>query len=170
MHQLAIQDAPPGDGLPPWIIAIAVILAVIATLTILLLFVGFVLSLISRQVAKSREFRHQERMKALEMGQAIGPTEADKCQKTYLSNVFAISFFIGAGVPIAVTVAASAVMIHQNLDGLGILLAIWICVVAISISSVVCATILMISSRNWSSKGAKNMTGNSKPATDQATE
>ena len=162
MHQLALQDAPHDAGLPPVIVAIGGIFIVIAVLTIILLFAGFVLSLISKQAAKSREFRHQERMKALEMGQAIGPSETEKAQTKYLHNVFWICFWIGAAVPIATTSAASGVMMQQNLQGIGIILVIWLCVAAICISSVICATVLMVSSRNWSSKGAKNLSGNGK--------
>jgi hypothetical protein len=134
-----------------------------------LLFAGFLSWLIVRQVAKSRELSHLERMKALELGQAIGPSEpskpseAEKCQGKYLHNVFWICFWLGAGVPIAATSAASSVMIQTNLHEFSIIVAIWICVAVISVASVVCAAILMISSRHWSSKRDKDSLGNERP-------
>jgi hypothetical protein len=135
---------------------------VIAIMAIALLFAGFLIWLIIRQVAKSREWSHLERMKALELGKATGPSEAEKCQEKYLHNVFWICFWIGAGVPIAATSAASSVMIQTTLQEFRIILAIWICVAVISVASVVCGTTLMISTRHWSSKGGKDSSGNGK--------
>jgi len=133
----------------------------IAFAAIVLLFIGFVSWLGIRQLAKSRDLEHLERIKALEMGKPIGPSEAEKCQIKYLHNVFWICFWIGAGVPLAATSAASSIMIQTNLQEFRIILAIWICVAVISVASVVCATALMISSRNWSTKGDKDSSGNS---------
>ena len=133
---------------PTWIFVIAIV-------TIALLFVGFLSWLIFRQAAKSRDLSHLERMKALELGKATGPSEAEKCQGKYLHNVFWIAFWIGAVVPMAASSAASSVMIQTNLQEFRIILAMWICVAVISVASVVCATILMIPSRHWSTKGEK---------------
>jgi hypothetical protein len=133
---------------------------VIAIVAVALLFVGLLFWLIGRQVAKNREFSHLERMKALELGRPTGPSEAEKYQNKYQHNAFWICFWIGAGVPIAATSAASSVMIQTNLQEFRIILAIWICVAVISVASVVCATTLMISSRNWSTFGGKNSAGN----------
>jgi formate hydrogenlyase subunit 3/multisubunit Na+/H+ antiporter MnhD subunit len=157
MQLFAFQDVPsPEAGFPTWII-------VIAGIAVALMFVGFLFWLIIRQVAKSRELSHLERMKALELGQAIGPSEAEKCQSKYLHNVFWICFWLGAGVPIAATSAASSVMIQTNLHEYSVIVAIWICVAVISVASVVCAAILMISSRHWSSKRDKDSLGNERP-------
>ena len=80
-------DIPPDDEVPIWLVVVAI--TVIA-----LLFAGFLSWLIIRQVAKSRELSHLERMRALELGQAIGPSEpsesseAEKGQGKYLHNAF----------------------------------------------------------------------------------
>ena len=128
----------------PWPIAIA--LGAVG-----LLFVVFILWLLLRFAAKGRELRHLERMKALELGHSIGPTEADKCRSKYLSNAFWICFWIGAGVPISAVSAARTVMTQTSLH-FGILLSIWICVAVLSIVCVICATTLMIAARRWSTK------------------
>lgn len=135
-------------------------LLVIVISAIALLFAGFLLWLIIRQVAKSRELLHLERMKALELGRPTGPTEAEKCQSKYLHNAFWICFWIGAGVPIAATSAATFVMVQGKLEEFFIILAIWICVAVISVASVVCATVLMISCRYWTAKEGKNSSRN----------
>jgi hypothetical protein len=46
-------------------------------------------------------------------------------------------------------------MIQTGIHEFRIVLAIWICVAIISVASVVCATILVMSSRRWSPKGEK---------------
>jgi hypothetical protein len=149
-----LQLAPPTEAaFPTWIFVIAIV-------AIALLFIGFLSWLGIRQAAKSRELSHLERMKAIELGQATGPSEAEKCQNKYLHNVFWICFWIGAVVPIAATSAACSVMIQTHVQDFGIVLAIWICIAVMSVASVVCATALMISSRHWSSKGDKNASGN----------
>lgn len=146
MQLLAFQDAHAIQAeYPTWVF-------IVATVAIALLFVGFFFWLIFRQVARSRELSHLERMKALELGQPTEPSEAEKSQNKYLHNAFWICFWIGAGVPIAAASAASSVMIQTNLHEFSIILAIWICVAVISVASVVCATTLMISSRHWSTK------------------
>ena len=131
---------------PTWILILII-------LTGAAFFTSFLFWLIFRQMRKSRELLHLERMKSLEMGRSIGPSEAEKCQSKYLHNVFWICFWIGAVVPIAATSAASSVMIQTKVQEFGIVLAVWICVAVISIASVVCGTALMISSRDWASKG-----------------
>jgi uncharacterized membrane protein YidH (DUF202 family) len=155
---------------------------VIAIVASVLLVAGILSWLGIKQVSRSRELSHLERMKALEMGQAIGPSEAEVRhlermkaleieeatgpseaevrQDKYQHNVFWICFWIGAGVPIAATSAACSVEIQTNLQEFRIILAIWICVALISVASVVCATTLMISSRQRSSKGDKGSSEN----------
>ena len=124
-----------------------------------LLFAVFLFWLIFRQVAKSREMTHLERMKALEVGQPIGPSEAEKCQAKYLHNIFWISFWIGAVVPVAATSAVSSVMVQVGLHDFAIILTMWICVAIISVASVICATVAMISSRHWAKKSDKSDSG-----------
>ncbi len=108
------------------------------------------------------EVRHLERMKALETGQATSPSETEVRQDKYQHNVFWICFWIGAGVPIAATSAASSVQIQNNLQEFRIVLAIWICVAIVAVASVVCATTLMISSRQRSSKRDNDSSGDGK--------
>jgi len=154
MPLFAFQDFPAADAeFPPWILVIAIV-------TIGLLFAGFALWLIVKQAAKSREMSHLERMKVIESGQPIGPSEAEKCQAKYLHNVFWICFWVGAGVPIAATSAVTSVMIQTKLQDFFILRAIWICVAVISTASVICATALMVASGHWATKGQKKSSGN----------
>jgi len=155
MQLFAFQAAPPPlADVPIWVVVVAS--AAIA----LLLFFCFLFWLIFRQVAKSREMTHLERMKALEVGQPIGPSEAEIGQAKYLHNIFWISFWIGAVIPVAATSAVSSVMVQVGLHDFSIILAMWICVAIISVASVVCATVAMISSRNWAKRGDKNDSGN----------
>jgi hypothetical protein len=142
---LALPNEP---ALPTWVLVMAIT-------AIALLFVICLIWLILRQATKNRELSHLERMKALEMGRPIGPSEAEKCQSKYLHNVFWICFWIGAGVPIAATSAASSVMIQTKPQDFSIILAICICVAAISVASVICATVLMISGRYGSAKAGE---------------
>jgi hypothetical protein len=123
---------------------------IIAIVAIALLFIGVLAWLGIRQAAKSRDLEHLQRMKALELGRPTGPSETEKCQNKYLHNIFWIAFWIGAGVPIAAASGASSVMIQTHLQDFGIILAMWICVAVISVASVVCAAVLMISTRHWS--------------------
>lgn len=154
MPLFGFQDfPPPAAAFPTGPFAIAIV-------TISLLFAGVALWIIVKQAAKSRELTHLERMKVLETGQPIGPSEAEKCQARYLHNVFWICFWVGAGVPIAAASAASTVMIQTNLHEFGILLAIWICVAVIAVASVVCATALMIASGHWTAKEDREPSGN----------
>jgi uncharacterized membrane protein len=154
MRLFAFQAPIEVDLHGPWPIAISLVL-------VGLLFVVFVLWLVLRFAAKGRELRHLERMKTLEGGQPIGPSEADKCRSRYLNNVFWVCFWIGAVVPIAATSAASSVMIHTSFY-FGIMLAIWICVAVLSIVCVICATTLMIAGRRWSTKGDMEAAGTAK--------
>ncbi len=157
MHLFAFDLGPPVEpALPTWILVIAIA-------TIVLLFALCLFWLMFRQMAKSRELVHLERLKALEMGRAIGPSEAEKCQSKYLHNVFWICFWIGAGVPIAATSAASSVMIQTKPQEFSIILAICICVAVISVASVVCATVLMISGRYGSSEAGKSTSESGQP-------
>ena len=155
MQLFAFQENahPAIADLPIWVFIVA------SASIALLLFAIFLFWLIFRQVAKSREMAHLERMKALEVGQPIGPSEAEKCQAKYLHNIFWISFWIGAVVPVAATSAVGSVMVQVGLHDFAIILAMWICVAIISVASVICGTTAMISSRHWSKRGDKDDSG-----------
>ncbi len=107
----------------------------------LLFWLGF------RQMAKSREFSHMEKMRALELGQRLEPSEPEEQHDKSLHNLFWISFWIGAGVPIAATSAASAIVVQSYISDFRIIIGIWICAAVISVASVICATVLMICGR-----------------------
>ena len=98
-------------------------------------------------MAKSQEYAHLERLKALETGQPAMSAESDARphgpREKLLHSTFWIAFWIGAGVPIAATWGASSVMIQTKLTEFRLILTIWICVAVVSVASVICATILM---------------------------
>jgi mannitol-specific phosphotransferase system IIBC component len=149
MQLFALQNLEPSETQFPVWLPVIIIAAIVS------LFIGVLTWLVIRQIAKSRDLRHLERMKALELGRAIGPSEAEKTQAKYLHNIFWISFWIGAGVPMAASSAAGSVMIQTQLQDFGIIRTMWICVAVISVASVICATVLMKSSRRWSTRGIK---------------
>jgi formate hydrogenlyase subunit 3/multisubunit Na+/H+ antiporter MnhD subunit len=119
----------------------------VAVIAACLLFFGYLVYVIARQVGRNRELAHLERLKAIESGQPTGPSEVEKNQSKFLHNVFWISFWIGAGVPIAATSAAASVLIQARTQEFPVVLAIWIGVAVISVASVICATTLMICGR-----------------------
>src|ERR1700730_11994159 len=114
---------------------------------VLLVCLGMLVWMLMRHSRKNRELLHKERMKALELGQPAGFSEPDKLQANYAHNAFWIAFWIGAGLPAAVAWAAAYVMIQPHLQELGIVIAMWSSVAVVSIASVVCATVLMVSAR-----------------------
>jgi hypothetical protein len=123
--------------------ALQIWIFIITTVFISLLFLGFVCRLIGKHLAKNREYAHLERIKALELGQPVGPSVAEVCQKKYLHNTFWICFWIGAAVPIVATASAATVMIEARPQNLGVILAIWICAAVIAVAGVVSAAALM---------------------------
>jgi hypothetical protein len=56
---------------------------IITIVAISLLFFGYVCWLIGKQVAKSREYSHIEKIKSLEMGEPVGPSVAEICHQSY---------------------------------------------------------------------------------------
>jgi hypothetical protein len=111
------------------------------------LFVASIFWLLMRYAAKSREFSHQERMKALELGKIPADPEAEGVQDQYASSAFWIAFWIGIGVPVAATSAATSVIVQASLHDFPIVLAIWICVAVICLGSVISAAALVATSR-----------------------
>jgi len=135
--------------------------AFIAAITIVaLLFAGFFFWLIMRHAAKGRELTHLEKMKALELGRTTGPSSAERYQNKYLHNIFWICFWIGAVVPLSACSAASSVMVKMELQNFAVILSIWICVAVVSVASVICATVLMISGRNRTSNATLSSSEN----------
>ncbi len=114
---------------------------------VLLLSLGIMVGMLMRHSRKSRELLHTERMKALELGQPASFSDPDKLQEKYAYSTFWIAFWIGAGVPAAAAWAAAYVMIQPQLQELGIVIAMWSSVAVVSIASVICATVLMVSAR-----------------------
>jgi hypothetical protein len=114
---------------------------------VLLVSIGALVWMLMRHSRKNRELLHMERMKALEMGQPAGLSEPDKLQEKYAYNAFWIAFWVGAGVPAAAVWAAAYATTQPNGQEMAIAIAIWSSVTAVSIPSVVCATVLMVSAR-----------------------
>jgi hypothetical protein len=115
---------------------------------VLLLAIGILFWALFRHSRRNRELLHTERMKALELGQPASFSEPDKLQEKYAHNAFWIAFWVGAGVPMVAAGAAAQVMTQANVHELGLTLAIWGGVAVISIASVICATVLMVSARH----------------------
>ncbi len=137
--------------LPTW----AVVFALVAAS---LLFVSYVFWLIFRHAAKSRQFSHLERMKSLDVGKPIDAIDApvpDDQQNKFLHNAFWIAFWVGAVVPMSAISAASSIIIQGHVQEFSLVLAIWICVAVISVSSVTSATALMVRCRE--PKGEKQI-------------
>jgi hypothetical protein len=114
---------------------------------VLLVALGILIWAVMRHSRRNRELLHTERMRALELGQPASFSEPDKLQEKYAHNAFWIAFWVGAGVPMVAAGAAAQVMTQANVHELGLTLAIWGGVAVISIASVVCATVLMVSAR-----------------------
>jgi hypothetical protein len=128
---------------------------------VLLLSIGILIWAIMRHSRRNRELLHTERMKALEVGQSPGFSEPDQLQEKYTHNAFWIAFWVGAGVPIAAAHAAAYFLTHANVHELGLILATWIGVVVISVASVVCATVVMVSARRVARHSEKPSSGSS---------
>lgn len=120
----------------------------IATLSVavVVLFVGIVfLLMLFRHVRSSRQLLHTERMRSLEAGFPLEAPEEAKRQARYQHNAFWISFWMVFTVPAAALSAASAST--QSNASLALSIVIWIAAAAVGIAAVVCAAVLMISSR-----------------------
>ena len=88
---LAVEAATPVDLLPPSLIFLMAIGAVL-----ILLFFTFVFWLTMRQAAKKRGLEHLERMKAIELGRTPEPAaESETSDAKQMHNTFWIAFWIG---------------------------------------------------------------------------
>ena len=130
--------------LPTWAIVFALV-------TVSLLFVSFFFWMVFRHAGKGRQFSHLERMKALDVGKPIEASvaaEPEDRPSKFLHNAFWIAFWVGAVVPMSALSAASSIIIQGHVQEFSLVLAIWICVAVISVSSVIAATTLMVRCRN----------------------
>lgn len=118
------------------ILSVAVVVLFINALFLVLLF---------RHVWSSRQLLHAERMRSLEAGFPIEAPEEAKLQAKFQHNAFWISFWMVFTVPTAALSAASAS--SQTHPSLALSIVIWLSAAAVGIAAVVCAAVLMISSR-----------------------
>jgi hypothetical protein len=133
----------------PWFV-VGVVMAVLLLAVLAIFFL-----LVLRHAQNNRNLLHTERMKALELGQPLGFTEYEKLQEKHAHNAFWIAFWVGAGVPISAAWAAAYSMPQASAKDLGVTLAMWISVAAISTASVICATVLMMKARRAAQPNAK---------------
>lgn len=118
----------------------------ILSVVTVVLFIG-VLSLVMlfRHIRSSRQLLHAERMRSLEAGFPLEAPEDAKLQAKFQHNAFWISFWMVFTVSTAALSAASAS--SQTNAPLALSIVIWIVAGAVGIAAVVCAAVLMISSR-----------------------
>ena len=138
--------SPPADPL---------LLLGVAAALVVLLGLGLIFLRVMRYLQRGRELLHQERMKALELGQATGLPDTGDLQEKYAHNAFCIACWMGAGVPTAVAWAAAWVAAYGDPQATAHVRTIWICVAVIGVASVVCATVVAVKARGGSSKGEK---------------
>lgn len=136
----AQEAAPAANQLADYTLLIAILLPA-ATLA----FVTAILVLAFRHVRFTREKLHAERLKMIEAGYPLEEPESTQRRQKYMHNAFWISFWMVFGVPSAAFSAAASV--SDRLGHSGFLLAIWIGASLASIAAVVCAAVLMMSSR-----------------------
>jgi hypothetical protein len=104
------------------------------------------LVLILRHLRNSRQLRHLEQMRSLELGHPLTPPDPTKLDQKYMHNAFWIAFWLVVAVPSATfSGAASAMVKTGNSSTWG--LVIWIAAGLASVAAVICATVLMIHSR-----------------------
>lgn len=90
--------------------------------------------------SKEREFKHAERIKALEMGV---PLDEHEQQSKYREGAFWISFWIGAAVPVAGVAAAAISITGGGIESNFAILVIWSGAAVIGASGVASAAWLM---------------------------
>lgn len=125
------------------------VLMAILTGAIVLLVSLTLLFLLFRFLRTNRELLHAERMKSLENGLSFEAHDETKARSKYVHNAFWIAFWMGFGLPAAGFSAAYAVTSTYQ-AGTALSIVAWIGAAVAAMGGVVCATILMISSRNRS--------------------
>ena len=119
-------------------------IAILVPAALCALLVLFIVLLI-RHLRFTREKLHTERLKMIEAGYPLEEAESTKRRQQYMHNAFWISFWMVFLVPSAAFSAAATATDRRELEGYTI--AIWISASAASVAAVVCAAVLMISSR-----------------------
>ena len=108
--------------------------------------VASILIPVLRHARLRRELTHKERIKAAEVGQPMHEGDPTKLDKQFQVHCNGISFFLVVVPIVAVSVAAWITTTGQ-LQHLGYLLAVWCSVAAVSMTSVICATVVIRGSR-----------------------
>lgn len=137
---LLAQAAPAGSG---WLVVALLVGAGLAVAALIVL--GMLL--IFRHSQADRKLTHTERMRSLEAGIPLEPTDAAKTQAKFLHNAFWISFWLVTAVPSAAFTAATTATQEMN-RSLALAIVIWSGAAAASVAAVICATVLMIYSRS----------------------
>ncbi len=100
-----------------------------------------------RQVHRSREMLHTERVKAIEAGLPWQESATESASIKFMNNAFWIAFWmlvIGCGGSFS---AVASAMDNPVFEERYIAFFAWLCAAGASIASVICALILMIKSR-----------------------
>ena len=112
----------------------------------MLVFVIAVIVLGQRHQRFVREKLHTERLKMVEAGFPLEVPDSSQRRKTYMHNAFWIAFWMAFLVPsIAFSAAASST---ESVKQTWYLVVIWAGASLASIAAVVCACVLMVSSRS----------------------
>lgn len=139
MSEKALLSQP---ELLPLVLAITVVLAIVCLL----------LWIVLRHLRVRWEFSHAERMKALEVGCPISTLNPPKEQMQFIHNAFWMAFCMGAALPIAaIWAAAWATNIQADL---WYSLVVWICVAVVSTAGVICAAVVLVQCRPYSTDHA----------------
>ena len=99
-----------------------------------------------RHLRFQRELTHKERMKAAEVGQSMHQLDPTKLDKQFQDNSNGVAAFLIIFPIVAVSVAAW-ITSEGQLQHLGHLLAVWCSVAAASMTSVICAAVVIRGSR-----------------------
>lgn len=120
------------------------LIAIVASVA-LFVFVLAIIVLALRHQRFARDRLHAERMKMIEAGYPLEEPESTQRRQKYMHNAFWISFWMVFLVPSAAFSAAASVT--DRLGQSGYLVAIWVGASLASVAAVVCAAVLMVSSR-----------------------
>jgi hypothetical protein len=137
---LLAQAAAP-SATPNIVVFVLVALGILACVGVVLV----ILVLSFRHARRNREMLHEERLMAVKHGHPL--EEPNSSYAKFMHNAFWISFWMVALVPpAAFSAAASATESGER--PLSFTVVVWLLAGAGSIAAVVCATVLMLASRN----------------------